>query len=291
MIHSVTDGTFVKMNSQTNDGRGALASLNLQYMGTGHISKVMLSADRTIDIIFWNGKARNFSWDGFIARLFGAFTDLEENGEPRTQEGRVQTLLRSIRDPTLAAAKAVVMATPTYRTDYQEAVNYLGGQLAAAESMTSASETRNISSMNRFERGGGGGGRGRFNDGQSIGGHFGGRGGRGGRFGGRQSGRGRGCSGGRGRSCYSASGQFLNNGFYPSEVWDGFKQDEREYITNLRSTYPSDNRERNVSATTSERGQDNDGAASQVTTPIPTPPTGHGNLNAGATMTRHGTRQ
>jgi hypothetical protein len=93
-------------------------------MGTGHISKVMLSADRTIDTIFWNGKARNFSWDGFIARLSGAFADLEENGEPRTQEERVHTLLRSVRDPKkLAAAKAVVMATPTYPTDYQEAVN------------------------------------------------------------------------------------------------------------------------------------------------------------------------
>jgi hypothetical protein len=137
-------------------------------MGTGHISKVMLSADRTIDTIFWNGKARNFSWDGFIARLSGAFADLEENGEPRTQEGRVHTLLRSVRDPKLAAAKAVVMATPTYRTDYQEAVNYLGGQLAAAESMTSASETRNIAAMNRFERGDGGRGRGRFNAGRGL---------------------------------------------------------------------------------------------------------------------------
>jgi hypothetical protein len=146
--------------------------------------------------------------------------------------------------------------------------------------------------MNRFERGGGGGGRGRLNGGRIIGSRFGGRGGRGGRFGGRQGGRGRGGSGGRGRSCYSASGQFLNNGFYPaSEVWDGFTWDEREYITNLRSTNPTDNRERNVSATTSERGHDNDGAASQVTTPIPTPPTGHGNPNAGATMTPHGNRQ
>jgi hypothetical protein len=183
------------------------------------------------------------------------------------------------------------MATPTYWTDYQEAVNYLGGQLAAAESMTSASETRNISAMNRFERGGGGGGRGRFNGGRGLGGRFGGRGGRGGRFGGRQGGRGRGGSGGRGRTRYSASGQFLNNGFYPSEVWDGFTRDEHDYITNLRSTNPIDNREQNVSATTSERGQDNDGAAAQVTAPIQTPPIGHGNPNAGATMTRHGTRQ
>jgi hypothetical protein len=46
MIRSITHGTkawsFVKMYSQTNDGHGALTSLNSQYMGTGHISKHLL---------------------------------------------------------------------------------------------------------------------------------------------------------------------------------------------------------------------------------------------------------
>lgn len=104
---------FVKSYSHTNNGREAVLSLCTQYLGTGHISKVMLSADLTLDTIFWNGKARNFSWDGFVSWISDGFMELEENNKGRTEEGKVQALLRAVRDPKLAAAKAVVNATPT----------------------------------------------------------------------------------------------------------------------------------------------------------------------------------
>ena len=80
MIRSVTHGTdayaFVRAFSRTRNGRGAMHALTLQFFGPGHVSRIMLSAERVFKTLFWNGKARNFSFDGFISRMQGVFTDL-----------------------------------------------------------------------------------------------------------------------------------------------------------------------------------------------------------------------
>lgn len=38
---------------------------------------------------------------------------------------------------------------------------------------------------------------------------------------------------------YSLSGQFLNNGFYPCEIWDSLTHDKCDYVTSLPQTNPT----------------------------------------------------
>ena len=71
MVQTVTHGTdawaFVKSYSHMNDGRGAILALKWQFMGTGHVNKLKLDADATLELIYWSRKVRNFSWETFMS--------------------------------------------------------------------------------------------------------------------------------------------------------------------------------------------------------------------------------
>jgi hypothetical protein len=233
MIRHVTHGTdawaFVKSYARARDGRSALFAMKTQFMGTTHVNKLKLDADATLESIYWSGKARNFTWETFISKLTGAFADLEEHGERKTEEEKVRRLIRAIRDPCLAVAKSVVQADPRYNESYQDAVNYIGGQLSQQQS--NARVERNISDVHRAPSGrfqGRGQGRGRHGGGRQTDSRAGGRGGR-----------------GRGRAGrFSNSGHLLNNGGYPKEVWRSFTREEMDYVNKLRESNPT---KRNVS--------------------------------------------
>ena len=231
MIRHVTHGTdawaFVKSHSRAKDGRLALIALKTQFMGTTHVNKLKLDADAVLESIYWSGKAKNFTWETFISKLTGAFADLEEHGERKTEEEKVRKLIRAIRDPCLAVAKSVVQADPRYNENYQNAVNYIGGQLSQQQS--NARIERHISDVHRSPAGRNSG-RGPGRVGNRAGGRQGeGRGGR--------TGRGRG-RGGR----YSNSGHLLNNGGYPKEVWRSFTREEMDYVNELRQKNPTSNK-------------------------------------------------
>ena len=263
MIRNVTHGTdayaFVRTFSRTRNGRGAMHALTLQFFGVAHVDRITLTAERSLETLFWNGKARNFSFDGFISKMQEAFTDLEEYGEGRSEMAKVRTLLKAIRDPKLQEAKAVVSGLAEYRNNFESAHNFLNGQLALRQNIQQ--DTRNIASTETYRGRGRGRGRGRNNGGgRNHGGR--GRGGRGNNT--TNSGR------------YSTSGQFLNNGFYSAEVWNNFTSEEQQHIRDLWDARPT----RQVAAlntnnVTTTANENNNGGGS-----------GTNNANSGDTMTR-----
>lgn len=223
MVYHVTHGTnawsvtgpYVKRG----DGQGAMAILNQTYLGTSHINLVKTTADSTIEKVFWNGTARGFTFDQFIAKLTQAFADLAEHGEAKGKEEKVCKLLQKIKDPKLRIAKATIYSNPIYYQSYDTAVDFLCRQLATLQS--DEGQHRRLAEMARTT-----GGR------NSKGGRSNskGRGGRGGRQG--RGGRNSGTSSPGGR--FSASGHFMNNGGYPRKVWDSFTGPEKTYILSLR---------------------------------------------------------
>ena len=233
MVRHVTHGTeawsFVKGNASTKNGRAAFHAIKSQYTGASHVNQVKLEADCVIATTFWNGKACNFTWQGFVARLTSAFTDLADNGEARSENSKVRTLLDVITDPKLQVAKGLIAGDDRRSNDYQLAVDFLGGQLAANESSAARNPLpRNISSMSQNDNSGRGGGRGYSASG---------RGGRGSRNQGRGRGGGR-SRGGRGRgggSRFSESGHLLNNGAYPPIIWATFTKEERDHVNEQRA--------------------------------------------------------
>ena len=153
----------------------------------------------------------------------------------------------AIRDPSLSSAIVVVRSQPLYSQNYQNAIDFLGGEVS--RNTNEARIHRGISAINRGSRNHGGFGRGRESN------FIGGRGRNSAREG---RGRGRGRNNGRGQisnTRYSHNGYLLNNGGYPTNVWHSFKPDEKAYVHKLREETAG---KRTVSAVNSsgEHGED-----------------------------------
>ena len=159
---------------RSKNGRGAYLALQANYFGSDYVAKVVSDADQTVSTIYYDGKARNFTWDKFTERLNQAFTDLQDNGETLTERKKIRTLLTAVRDPALATAVELVDSQPENYSTFEKAKSYIKRRINANASRIP--HTRTVAAANS--------------------GRGGGRGGRGGRGG---PGRGRGGRGGRGR--------------------------------------------------------------------------------------------
>ena len=170
MIRAVTHKTdawsIVKGFARAENGRSAYLALVAQYRGRGHVNRIKTEARNTLDRIFWNGKARNFSWDTSTTKLQGAFDDLEAHGDNRTDEHRVTTLLEKVeKDTGLAAACTYVRNDANLATDFRAALEYLTGEVLALSRLRErARDTRHIAAVGSGR--GNDRGNGRGNDGR-----------------------------------------------------------------------------------------------------------------------------
>jgi len=242
VTHHTTAYSWVKAFKTYRDGRGAMLSLKSHYLGASHVNSVKVVADNVLNKIYWTGNGQNFTWDIFTSKLNDAFVDLEENGEPQSDEAKVRKLLSKIQDQKLAVAVSTIKASATMKLDYQEeALDFLKGQVD--EIYGAREEYQQNCRISQLNSGGRGteGGQGRWNQGGGSGGQSNNNRGGGGRYGGRFGGRGRsaGRSGrgtGRGRDGqrYSSTGVPLHNGTYPFAVWQSFTAEEKDIVNNLR---------------------------------------------------------
>jgi len=61
--------------------------------------------------IFWKGNTRNFTFDVFVSRLQGAYHDLAEYGDFRTDESKVDTLITKVSGTTQYLLRAHLLET------------------------------------------------------------------------------------------------------------------------------------------------------------------------------------
>lgn len=186
MVYAVTHGTtawsWVKEYKRSRDGRGAMLSLQSHYLGASHVNSVKTIADNTLNKVYWSGNSRNFSFDQFTSKLNDAFTDLAENGEPKTEEEKVRRLLSKITDAKLKVAVATIQASLVLYTNYQASLDFLKGQVDLNYAASGRDEhyNRRISEVGRGGRYGNNRGGGRNNSRGSGGNDYGGRYNRGG---------------------------------------------------------------------------------------------------------------
>ena len=225
MCHGGPAWPWVQDHARTLNGRDAYFSLKGHYLGPSFQSRIKARADQILETVFYDGKARNFSFEKFGERLKGAFTDLETNDEGITEARKIRVFLRGIRDPSLAEAKATILATQNLRTNFERAFNYVAEFVDSKDSMQSS--LRQISAMNGQGEGRGRGGRGSGRGGRGRG-RSGGRAGRGGRG---RGGRGRGSSNSNGRSSFDSR----NPGrYYSPAEWNTLSMDERQKARDSR---------------------------------------------------------
>jgi len=214
MIRHVTHGgpgwNWVSRFARSKNGRDAYFSFKKHYLGDTYVQRTVANADRTLETLFFDGKSRNFTFEHFSAKMNKAFDELAENGEPYSESKKVRKLTTAIRDPTLKAATAAVLASEDLKTNYTKALNYIS--VLHDTERNQVPLRRNISSLQ------GGTGRGR-----------GGRGGRGGRSGGR-GGRGRGRGDG-GTSAFNPNDPGRN---YTPREWSSLSADEKAKVRAAR---------------------------------------------------------
>ena len=225
-----SDGwSWVTAFEATKDGRGAYFALMQHYLGTSHQSLIKTTADANVENTYYDGDKRGFTFEKYCQIHKQAHKDLADFGEPMSEDKKVRKFLQGIRAQHLAQAKLTVLATHEYRSNFDNAVNFIASLTNTASLMSNT--RRNISSVEHKQKGRGdkGGRGGRAGRGRGRGDGRGG-GGRGGRGGGGYHGRGgRGTGGGRG------SGGDITDRYYPYEEWTSLTSEQQQKVRDIRN--------------------------------------------------------
>ena len=212
MLRAVTHKTdawsIIKGFARTQNGRQAYVSLTSHFKGRGHISRIKTDARNILERIFWKGNTRNFTFDVFVSRLQGAYHDLAEYGDIRTDESKVDTLITKVSgDSSFSPACTFIRNDAQLSGDFTAAIQYLSNEVLAKNRVVNTNNTRNISSTSRKNT------RNRNNGNQ-----------------------GSGNPNPNTTDRYSKEGNiFLNDGSYSNHIWwNVLNEDERKYCESLR---------------------------------------------------------
>jgi len=156
MLRAVTHKTdawqIIKGFARAQDGRQAYLSLISHFKGRGHISRIKTDARNVLERIFWKGNSRSFTFDTFVSRLQGAYHDLAEYGDDRTDESKVDTLLTKVSgDSSLSSACTFTRNDADLSADFTAAIQYLSNEVLARNRAVNTNSTRNISATSRRE--------------------------------------------------------------------------------------------------------------------------------------------
>lgn len=171
VTHETNGWSWVQSFARRRDGRGAYLSMKQHYLGESFQAKIKTTAEKVLDTAFFDGKKRNYTFDKYISALKGAFSDLEQYGEPLSEDKKIRTLLKGISDPTLITATSQIMATPALQASLDDAATFLQRFIDTQSSLVGRNrQLANTTSGGRHAKGGRGGGRGGRGSGRGRGG-------------------------------------------------------------------------------------------------------------------------
>ena len=115
---------------RTRDGRKAYHALVQHNMGSNKFEQMVNLAEDVLNKRIYNGRNTRVTLKSHIERHCCAYNDLRHatdyiSYEPPNEETRVRLLLNSITASELAPAKAVIMADPTKKGNFEETADYL----------------------------------------------------------------------------------------------------------------------------------------------------------------------
>jgi hypothetical protein len=194
--------TWMRAFNHTRNGRASWQALVNHFEGEAQRDRVKDHAYAAIASAKYYGDRKKFTFETYMTINQDSYANLSQYGEIISKEKHVRDLLQGIKDNSAAAnaAKGAILATPTLRNSFDNAVAHLATTLQLNMSMN---DIRNISAsgtQNNHGRGGGYQGGRQYN-----------RGGRGG-------GQGR----GRGRNLYLGS--------YSPEQWRKLSKEDKQKV-------------------------------------------------------------
>ena len=236
---------MIRNCQRQKNGRRAWFILYDHYLGESYQLRQRAKANTILSKCFYDGRSRNFTLDDYFTRLQSAFNDLPDDEMPNQR--KMEIMLKGLRDPTLAATKNTITATPRLNSDYRLSIDYIAEQDdRLRQDRAQKAGQRNIAGLDVGAGVGPGRGRGR-------GFHRGGRGGRGpgrGRFG-------RGGRGGHGRGRGSGRGTVFNprnpGRYYQPHEWRALTKEQRDQARKARPMHQQQQQARAFAAAASSQ--------------------------------------
>ena len=169
----------------------------------------------------------------FVSRLQGAYHDLAEYGDVRTDESKVETLITKVSgDSSLSSACTFIRNDAILSVDFTAAIQYISNEVLARNRVVNTNPTRNISATSRRESP-------RHKS---------------------KNTRDNGNISGNSTDRFSKEGNIiLNDGTYSNHVWwNVFNDEERKYCESLRQRRRNNriNSQRNVSTVETRNSND-----------------------------------
>lgn len=149
LVYDTPAWAYVKQCSKKKDSRTAIKLLQSRGEGQSASASKKAHAENMIRTAHFNGKSKRYSLDKYINKLQDAFTELEAEGEHRTEAYKVTALLAGLNADRLKTAKETILLNPTLRNSFEEAYSALktSEQMHAAHSDTG--DDRRISETGR----------------------------------------------------------------------------------------------------------------------------------------------
>jgi len=149
MLRAVTHKTdawsIIKSFARAQNGRQAYISLTSHFKGRGHINRIKTDARNVLERIFWKGNTRNFTFDVFASRLQGAYHDLAEYGDFRTDECKVDTLITKVSgDNSLSSVCTFIRNDAQLSGDFTAAIQNLSNEVLAKHRVVNTNNTRKM---------------------------------------------------------------------------------------------------------------------------------------------------
>ena len=146
IIRPVTHGgqgwSWVTKYVRSTNGRATYFALKAHYLGDAYVSRIRSHADKIMEIAFYDGKSRTFTFNRFYELLLQAYNDVEETGEEVTEERKMRTFLRGLLDPRCESAKNTILVTPAIRGSVADSMDMVAENLGDLKSFTNPAKKK-----------------------------------------------------------------------------------------------------------------------------------------------------
>lgn len=149
--------TWISKYEGKKDGRAAMKALRDHYDGPGEVEKRISYAKRELETAHYRSE-KVFTFEKYVTKLSEAFQILDENGIPKVEREKVDTLLEkmSVDNTEVTAAIANIRMNPEKRNNFLLAANelseYISVVMPSAVSESGKKPARNISEVRHVKK-------------------------------------------------------------------------------------------------------------------------------------------
>ena len=156
LVYGTAAWDYVKQFDRRKNGRSAFRALERRGEGDAAIDARRTKAEQTITKAQYTGTSRRFTLQNYINLLQGAFTELDECGDPYSQRRQVDVFVKGLTAARFAVTKQAIIQNADTREDFQAAYAFVETmEQYNSTGLTSKKDgfDRNVSSVSKEKNG------------------------------------------------------------------------------------------------------------------------------------------